>query len=49
MDIVNLLVALLLGALVYFVAQLFLPYVVAVILALLVIVLVLFRGSGTSL
>jgi predicted PurR-regulated permease PerM len=45
MSVVNILIALILGAIAYFVAQLFLPYVVAILLAILVIVLVVF-GSG---
>lgn len=45
MDVVNLLVGLLVAAIVYFVGGMFLPHVVAVLLALLVLVLVLF-GRG---
>lgn len=47
MDIVNILVGLLVAAIVYFVAALFLPYVICIVLALLVLVLFIF-GRGRT-
>ena len=45
MDIVNLIIALIFAAIVYFIAALFLPYIVAVLLALLVLLYGIFGGG----
>lgn len=46
MDIVGLLVGLILAAICYFVAALFLPHIVAILIALLVLVVCVFGGVG---
>lgn len=47
MDVVGLVIGIILAAIVYFVASLFLPYVVAILLALLVLLVCIFGGVGT--
>lgn len=43
---IAIIVGLILGAIVYFVAALFLPYIVAILLGILVFLLVVFGGNG---